>query len=337
MSSRATTTSAARGSSTTSGPAGSRTPEPPVAEGPRQAEHAEPPRRRRDRSGFALAGDGTPIYYEVSGLAPPAPTLFLCDGIGCDGYVWRYLQRVLGEHHRVVHMHYRGHGRSPAPADPEHVSVGDLADDVAAVLDACETPTAVICGHSMGVQVALETFRRWPARVAGLVLLCGSYGNPLRTFKGKSTLEEILPLVRVVTARLPRLVTAIWTHLVPTELAYQLATRIEINGPLIRREDFFPYLEGIARIDVRLFLNMLSKAGQHSAREMLPDVTVPTLIVAGRRDSFTPMALSEEMQRLIPGAELHVVEEGSHTAPIERPAEVTEVIEDFLRRRLPRS
>ncbi|MCS6913327.1 MAG: alpha/beta fold hydrolase [Myxococcales bacterium] len=337
MSSRATTTSAARGSSTTSGPVDDCTAALPPSEGSQGAEHAEPPRRRRDRNGFALARDGTSIYYEVSGLEPPAPTLLLCDGIGCDGYVWRYLQRVLGEHHRVVHMHYRGHGRSPAPADPERVSVGDLAEDAVAVLDACQAERAVLCGHSMGVQVALETFRRSPQRVAALVLVCGSYGHPLRTFKGKSTLEEVLPLVRLVAARLPRLVTTLWTHLVPTDLAYQIATRVEINGPLIRRQDFFPYLEGMARIDVRLFLNMLSKAGQHTARETLPQVSVPTLIVAGRRDSFTPMALSEEMQRLIPGAELYVVEEGSHTAPIERPAEVSKVIEDFLRRRLPRS
>lgn len=324
MSSRARTTSAApRRSSPPLAPADHESAAPPG-----------PPRRGRDRSGFAVASDGTAIYYEVTGRTRPATTLVLCDGIGCDGYVWRYLQRVLGEHYRVIHIHYRGHGKTPAPEDPERVTIGDLADDVTAVLDACETDRAVICGHSMGVQVALETYRRSPGRVAGLVLICGSYGNPLRTFKGKSTLEEVLPLVRLFTSRVPRLVTTFWTHMIPTELAYQLATRMEINGPLIRREDFMPYLEGIARIDVRLFLSMLGKAGQHSAKEILQAVTAPTLIVAGRRDSFTPHYLSEEMHQLIPGAELHVVEQGSHTAPIERPAEVTSVIEDFLRRRV---
>ena len=55
-------------------------------------------------------------------------------------------------------------------------------------------------------------------------------------------------------------------------------------------------------------------------------LTAPTLIVAGRLDSFTPHYLSEEMHTLIPGAELHVVEEGSHTAPIERPGEVTVLV-----------
>jgi len=60
---------------------------------------------------------------------------------------------------------------------------------------------------------------------------------------------------------------------------------------------------------------------------------VPTLIVSGDRDGFTPAPLSEEMHRLIRDSELHVVTGGSHTAPIERPAEVTERIADFLRKK----
>lgn len=291
-------------------------------------------RRSKSRSAFAIGRDGTPIFYEVMGRHRPKTTLVLCDGVGCDGYVWKYLQQVLGDEYRLIHMNYRGHGQTPAPSDPARVDISDLSDDVLAVLDACETESAVILGHSMGVQVALETFKRASDRVLGLVLICGSYGNPLRTFKGKSTLEELLPLVRFAVGRMPHLVTTFWTHLIPTELAYQVATKVEVNGPLIRREDFFPYLEGMSRIDVRLFLNMLAAAGRHSALPLLPYVTVPTLIVAGKLDSFTPMSLSAEMHERIPGSELHVVEEGSHTAPIERPAEVTDVISDFLHRRV---
>ena len=297
--------------------------------------HAGPPAAPpRSRSGFAVSRDSTPIYYEVTGRHRPASTLLLCDGIGCTGYVWRYLQRMLAEDYRIIHLNYRGHGQTPAPRDPQRVSISDLADDVITVLDACETDQAILCGHSMGVQVCLETYRRAPDRVQGLLLFCGSYGNPLRTFKGKSSLEEVLPLLRFTVGKMPSLMTTFWTHLIPTELAYQIATRVEINGPHIRREDFWPYLQAMSQIDVRLFLNMLAAAGRHTAREILPTITVPTLVIAGRRDSFTPVSLSEEMHREIPASELHIVEDGSHTAPIERPKEVLERVRDFLTRRL---
>src|SRR5262249_25157065 len=171
-----------------------------------------------------------------------APAVVFCDGIGCDGYVWKYLERELTRGHRVVHFHYRGHGRTPPPRDPSHVDIEDLADDLAGVMDTAlgRSSTAVLAGHSMGVQVALEAYRRHRDRVHGLVLMCGSYGTPLRTFKGKRTLEQVLPWVKFAVNRIPGVAQTLVARLVPTELAYQIATRFEINGALIRREDFFP-------------------------------------------------------------------------------------------------
>jgi 3-oxoadipate enol-lactonase len=79
---------------------------------------------------------------------------------------------------------------------------------------------------------------------------------------------------------------------------------------------------------------MLQCAGQHDARGFLPDVGVPTLVVAAEHDTFTPMALAEEMAAAIPNAELEVVEEASHAAPVEQPDRIAERVEDFLSSRL---
>ncbi|MDB4965682.1 MAG: alpha/beta hydrolase fold protein [Myxococcales bacterium] len=320
MSSRAKTTSAAPRSSTSA-----------------EASDATPRNDRHtmvDRQGFAVGCDETPIFYRVRGPVD-APAVAFCDGIGCDGYVWKYLEAELASTHRIVHWHYRGHGRTPMPRDARRVDITDLADDLAAVLDAAvgDGTSAILAGHSMGVQVCLEAYRRHRERVAGLILLCGAYGTPLRTFKGKRTLEQVLPFVRFAVNRIPGIAQSLVARLIPTELAYQIATRFEINGELIRRDDFFPYLEHMARVDVRLFLEMLAAAGRHTARELLHTIAVPTLIVSGDRDGFTPAELSDEMHKLIRDSELHVVAGGSHTAPIERPAEVTAKIADFLRKR----
>src|SRR5262245_44034035 len=108
---------------------------------------------------YAVSRDGTPLFYESWGARDGRPALAFCDGIGCDGYVWRYLREDFAQRFSV-HSHYRGHGRTPAPADPSRVRIIDLADDLASVLDDAEVPRAVLVGHSMGVQVALETYRR---------------------------------------------------------------------------------------------------------------------------------------------------------------------------------
>ncbi|HUS33330.1 MAG TPA: alpha/beta hydrolase [Kofleriaceae bacterium] len=257
----------------------------------------------------------------------------MCDGIGCDGYVWRYLREDLTDRFGL-HPHYRGHGRTTAPRDPTRVRIEDLADDIAAVLDDASVEQAVLIGHSMGVQVALETYRRHAARVAGLVLVCGAPSHPLKTFRGSSTLEELLPMFEKWIHRVPGVVNRLTRTLLPTRLAYEVASRLEIRRELVEPSDFMPYLEGMSRIDARLFVAMLSSAGQHSAEDLLPSINVPTLVIAGERDGFTPPDRSRAMAGAIPGAELLEIEGASHTAPIERPSLVDSRIRDFIRGRV---
>ena len=283
--------------------------------------------------GYVVAGDGSPVFYESWGERGAQTPVLLCDGIGCDGYVWRYLRSDLGTRF-TLHPHYRGHGRTQAPKDPARVTIADLADDVACVLDDALVDRAVLVGHSMGVQVALETYRRHAARVSGLVLVCGAPSHPLRTFKGNATLEELLPTIQKWIGRAPGVLNRLTRALLPTRLAYEVASRLEIRRELVEPTDFMPYLEGLARIDTRLFVAMLASAGQHSAEELLPSIDVPALVVAGGRDGFTPPDRSRAMAQAIPGAELLEIPNASHTAPIERPHLVDWTVRDFLSRRI---
>jgi pimeloyl-ACP methyl ester carboxylesterase len=214
------------------------------------------------------------------------------------------------------------------------VTIEDLADDVACVLDDAMIDRAALIGHSMGVQVALETFRRHRERVAGLVLICGAPSHPLRTFRGSAVLEEWLPTIQKLIQKAPGIINRVTRAMLPTRLAFEIASRFEIRRELIAPADFMPYLEGMARIDARLFVAMLAAAGAHSAEDLLPEVTAPTLVVAGGRDGFTPPERSRAIAEAIPGAELLEIPNASHTTPIEHPHLVNFTIRDFLARRV---
>jgi len=284
--------------------------------------------------GYAVARtDGSPIFYESWGERGTLAPVVLCDGIGCDGYVWRFLRDDL-DGRFVLHPHYRGHGRTAAPKDPSRVTIQDLADDVACVLDDALVDRAVLIGHSMGVQVALETYARHRERISGLVLVCGAPSHPLKTFRGSDQLEELLPIVEKWVRRMPKLINRVTRWVLPTRLSYEIASLFEIRRELVDPADFMPYLEGVARIDARLFLTMLAAAGQHSADDVLPTIDVPALVVAGERDGFTPPDRSRTMAEAIPDAELLEIPNGSHTAPLERPHLIDFTIREFLARRV---
>jgi pimeloyl-ACP methyl ester carboxylesterase len=135
--------------------------------------------------------DGTPIRYTVRGRG--APTVVLCAGFACPDNHWRYLLPSLERHVRVVVWNYRGMGASGLPRAPgframrlrrEDFRLDRYAEDLEAVLDAEGIRRAVLLGHSMGTQVALEGYRRMPGRVAGLALVAGPYASPFHTMYG---------------------------------------------------------------------------------------------------------------------------------------------------------
>jgi pimeloyl-ACP methyl ester carboxylesterase len=108
----------------------------------------------------------------------------------------------------------------------------------------------------------------------------------------------------------------------------QLIGDIDVRS--VRVEDVEPYFQHVAHVDFEMFLRMLELAGQHSAEDILAEVQVPTLVVAGEKDSFTPPGISEAMAEAIRGAELDLIPGGTHVAPLEHREHVATRIEQFL-------
>lgn len=278
----------------------------------------------------AYAADGTRLYVRHATLGRAhGPTLLLSDGIACDGFIWKYLWPFLRERSDVVHWNYRGHGRSQKPADPANIEVADFASDLDAVRKSVGDPDVVLFGHSFGCQVALEAYRARPEKIRALVLICGSSGQITHTFKGTDALAQMLPgLIARVDAH-PQLARGLWGSL-PAELALRIATLSgEIDSRLMEPRDLLPYLEHMVDIDLGMFLRMLRNAGEHDARDLLPSIEIPVLIIAGDRDSFTPPQYAREMAAAIPSSELLMLA-ATHVAPLEHRVMVHEAITKFL-------
>lgn len=280
-----------------------------------------------EQCGLVNANDGTPLFY---GLAGSGPDITLLDGVGCDGWAWNYIRPHLMEHMRTIHCHYRGHGRSGAPVDPKRIAIGDLADDALCVLDRLEVQRSVLIAHSMGTQVALEIYRRAPERVRAFILMCGSYGRITHTFHGNDYLHRALPQLIDNVRRYRPLARALWGRL-PPALSYRIAGWIgEIDGAAIAAEDFRQYVEHLSDIDLDLYLSMLQHAGAHSAEDLLAQVSVPTLVFAAERDTFTPPEVVKAVADGIPGARYVELKGASHAAPLERAQTINAEIDAFL-------
>lgn len=276
------------------------------------------------------ARDGTRLWYETLGQGPR--TLVLCDGVGCAGYIWKYVIPYFAPSFRILHAQYRGHGHSALPKDLQTMSVENFAEDLAAIIaQACPEGPLVLIGHSMGVQVVLEFYARHPERIQSLVLVNGPYGHALRHVHGTKFFVRALGPVRKLIERFQPKVEKYWKMLMDSELSYIAALALEVNPGLTKRDDFRPYFKELAEMNPKAFFTAISNAEKHSAWSVLPKITVPVLVVASEKDRFTPYPIVKRMFAMIPDAQLLELPSASHIGPLELPELLNLRLEKFLR------
>ncbi|HJK93878.1 MAG TPA: alpha/beta hydrolase [Polyangiaceae bacterium LLY-WYZ-15_(1-7)] len=276
------------------------------------------------------SADGTEIAYHVVGEGPP---VLLCNGLGGSWMAWTHQIRYFEDRYRFISWDYRGLYRSGPPSTPDALRIVDHTMDALAVLEAEGVERAAFVGWSMGVQVALELFARHPERVANLVLVNGVSGQPWSTVLNLGVMGDVLPPVIRGLGSFPRLAEALTRRVVGMPETVQWAKRMGLAARTLD-EDIFQQLAGsFGELDMGVYLRILELLGEHDATRFLDDVDVPTLIIAGDRDLFTPRAAAERMARRIAGAELLVVPGGTHYVAVEYPELVNLRIEKFFRER----
>lgn len=287
------------------------------------------------REGFAVAQDGHRLWYGISGnLEGPGVPIVCANGIGCSIYFWKYIQAYFGANAPILVWDYRGHGESDVPADPR-VTLGQCADDMQTVMREAGLSKAVVVGHSMGSQVVLEFYKRYPELTAGIVPLLGGYGRTLDTFFDSSLPKRIFPFIHGVATAAPELLGRLTELALNPGLAFEVAHRLGIiNGAFADPRDMTDYFKHISRVPVDLFFHLAKSAGEHTCEDILGAIEVPVLIIGGEHDKFTPLWLSEAMHKAIPGSEMLIIREGSHAAIIEHPELINLRLEKFIRERV---
>jgi pimeloyl-ACP methyl ester carboxylesterase len=288
--------------------------------------------------------DGTHIAYTFLGTQKKGqPTVVLCAGYVCPDNFWKYLAPALARKYRVLVWNYRGSGASGSPREPGYrarnftasdFTMDKYARDLKEILDHEDIDEIVVVGHSMGVQVCLESYRLMPDRVKAIVSVTGPYASPLRTFYNSTLGPRVFPAVRTVMNVFPRPMKVLWRALFKSPLPHPGAIRLGALGPKAKAEDMRPYYEHMAELDLLVMMKMVEGMHLHSAEDLLRSIDAPTLVIVGDQDNFTPPWLGRVMASRIPIAELVVVPGGTHGTIIEEPKIVNKAIIDFLGRHL---
>lgn len=276
------------------------------------------------------SSDGTEIAYHVLGEGPP---VVLANGLGGTYLAWRHQLEYLSDRYRFITWDYRGLYRSARPSDPDRFTIDDHVDDLQAILDAEKIDRAAFVGWSMGVQVNFELYRRRPELFAALVVLNGTFGRPWESALDLPAMKHVIPRVLGVARQLHGLASPVMRRAAQWPEVVTWLKRVGMVGETLDEEVFAELAHSFGDMDLDAYLRTFESLGAHDAETVLDHIEIPTLVICGERDFFTPQHRAEEMARRIPGAELLVVPGGTHYVAIEYPELVNLRIEKFFQER----
>lgn len=233
---------------------------------------------------------------------PRLPDLLLLPGLLCDARLWQPVVDLL-----------QGHAGRVVVADL--AGADSMAGLAAAALAQAPSATGrfALAGLSMGGYVALEILRQAPERVSGVALLDTS-ARP-DTAEATTARRQAMTLAEtdfpaVIEALLPRLI-------LPARLSDASLTGVVRD--MARSLGSTAYLRQQTAI-----------IGRPDSRPGLPAIACPALVLCGRLDQVTPVAVHEEMAAAIPGAQLQVLEECAHLSTLEQPPRVAAALQAWL-------
>jgi 3-oxoadipate enol-lactonase / 4-carboxymuconolactone decarboxylase len=236
-----------------------------------------------------------------------APALVLLNSIGTTTEMWTPCLGALSEQLHVVRIDTRGHGAS-APSPPGMpCTVGDLGQDVLAVLDELRLGRVHLAGVSLGAMTAMWLAIHHPARVARLAVLC----TAAHLATGRTYLDRAAAVRNGGMAAIADVPARVWIteSLVERDPAMLAELQAMLAG--VDAESYAQCCEALAEVDLRADLGRIA---------------APTLVAAGTDDPATPPEYAQAIAAAVPDARLVVLGQAAHLAPVEQPARVAQLL-----------
>jgi pimeloyl-ACP methyl ester carboxylesterase len=255
--------------------------------------------------------DGFRIAYERAGTGPP---LVLLHGFVADGpTTWRPQLDGLSDEFTVVAWDAPGAGRSSDPS--ESIGMAGYADCLAGFVAGLGLDRPHVSGLSFGGALALELFRRHPTVPATLTLVSAYAG-----WAGSLPAREVEQRLRVSLGLAVQAPEQFVQALLPTMFSAGTPPRVVAEfGQALSR--FHP-----------VGFRAMARASAEDLRDVLPLVTIPTLVVCGGQDVRAPRPVADHLHAEIPGSTLVVLPDAGHVCNVERPQDFNAAVREFVHR-----
>src|SRR5215211_1431677 len=272
--------------------------------------------------------NGVHIHYTVRGSGPAM--IAHSGGPGMDARVWDDFAGI-DNFVTLVVIHPRGSGLS-GPAAGEAYLLPDYASDVQALRLHLGLDKPILMGWSHGGMVAMQFACTYPDRLSKLILFdtsayfgefLGDIEGAVQGFKNEPWFETSFAALKAEWDghyKTDEDMSRLWVE----EMKFYFKKFDERAEAYCERTKDLPI-----RVDPLKAFNE-KEAGTLDLRPHLKKITVPTLVIVGRHDFITNVAMAEEIVKHIPNARLEIFEDSGHFAFVEEAGKFSRVIKEFV-------
>jgi pimeloyl-ACP methyl ester carboxylesterase len=251
----------------------------------------------------------------AGGPGAGGPPLLLIMGLSGTALHWG--EPFLTELRRdfdVIAYDHRGVGASTRLAGG--VTVAQMADDAAALLQELEIDSAHVLGISMGGMIAQELALDHPESVRTLTLGCTYCGGPGSALAGEEVVNRLSEAM--MSGDRARAIRTGW--------------EINVSPQFAAGEEQWRAFAAIAErraVAVAVVMAQMQAVLGHDTSARLPELRVPTLVVHGTADEMLPVANGRLIASLIPDARLEIFDGVGHLFFWERPERSAELVREL--------
>jgi len=255
-----------------------------------------------------IDANGISINYTIEG---EGPWIALSHSLACNLHMWDEEAKRLSKRYKVLRYDTRGHGESSAPAGAYTLEL--LADDLHALLQALGVQSAHFVGLSMGGMIGQTYALKYPGMFKSLALCDTTSRYPdaaASLWAERIKTVEAQGMEPLVASTLERWFTAPFRQARP-EVVAKVAAMIR-STPV---PGYVGCSHAIPKINV-------------TAR--LKEIRCPSVVIVGKDDPGTPVAMAEEIHQALPGSELVIIPSAAHLSNLEQPDAFNQALAKFL-------
>lgn len=263
---------------------------------------------------YLTSFDETKICYQKH-LNNNQSTLILLHGLGGDLTAWNEEIEYLKDNYNIIAVDLRGHGESDRLTDLQGYSLDNFAKDIYTLIQTENIQNPILVGHCFGGMISMLVCLKYPSLLEKLILIDTSYKPPhiAESFKSHPFIVHIIDMIV--------------TEIPDIGLKYRKDYHKYKDTPDFQLKRI---VSDILHTSLRSYLLLAEELIDYNIEDLLAEITIPTLIIEGEKDSVFPPNIAEDLYEHIKNSKLNIIPAGNHILPLNNPKDIFEKITLFV-------